>query len=120
LLSSSCNQFKGSTLFKWFSNSLIVSELPVAAYKGSAFSSENRKSAPTFFPAALARPRYYLILPPKILRCNDYQVDVFDFDGGCVTYYVEADSYEEAAANAEALAYGDGITEISHMNTYRV
>jgi len=51
---------------------------------------------------------------------NDYQVDVFDFDGGCVTYYVEADSYEEAAANAEALAYGDGITDISHMNTYRV
>lgn len=48
-----------------------------------------------------------------------YQASITDFDGDEFDYDVMANSYEEAAAQIEALAYEDGI-QISNMNIYLV
>ena len=50
---------------------------------------------------------------------NIYQASVTDFDGDEYDYEVMANTYEEAAAQVEALAYESGI-QICNMNIYMV
>ena len=46
---------------------------------------------------------------------NMFTVEVVDFDGETRDYTVTAENFEEAAREAEDLAYSDGI-QISFMN----
>lgn len=48
---------------------------------------------------------------------NYYQVTVEDFDGCEYDFEVEADTYEEAAAQAERIAY-DSMIQVYNMNIY--
>lgn len=50
---------------------------------------------------------------------NFYQASVTDFDGDEYEYEVMADTYEEAAAQLENIAYGNGI-QVYNMNIYLV
>ena len=51
----------------------------------------------------------------KVFLSNMFTVEVVDFDGESREYNVSAESFEEAAREAENLAYSDGI-QISFMN----
>lgn len=51
----------------------------------------------------------------KIFLSNLFTVEVVDFDGESRDYSVSAESFEEAAREAENLAFHDGI-QISFMN----
>ena len=51
----------------------------------------------------------------KVFLSNIYTVEVVDFDGESREYSVSAESFEEAAREAENLAFHDGI-QISFMN----
>ncbi len=51
----------------------------------------------------------------KVYLSNIYTVEVVDFDGESREYSVSAESFEEAAREAENLAFHDGI-QISFMN----
>lgn len=51
----------------------------------------------------------------KVFLSNIFTVEVVDFDGESRDYSVSAESFEEAAHEAENLAYHDGI-QISFMN----
>ncbi len=46
---------------------------------------------------------------------NIYSVEVVDFDGECHSYEVTAENFEEAAREAESLAYSEGV-QISFMD----
>lgn len=48
---------------------------------------------------------------------NFYQVTVEDFDGCEFDYEVEADSYEDAAAQVEAIA-SESFIQVYNMNIY--
>lgn len=48
---------------------------------------------------------------------NIYQVEIEDMDGESHSYDVSADSFAEAAENAESLAFLDGI-DINMMHIY--
>lgn len=48
---------------------------------------------------------------------NYYQVTVEDFDGCEFDYEVEAESYEDAAAQVECLA-GESFIQVYNMNIY--
>lgn len=50
---------------------------------------------------------------------NFYQATITDFDGDEYDYDVMAESYEEAAAQLESIAYEAGI-QASNMNIYLV
>lgn len=50
---------------------------------------------------------------------NFYQATITDFDGDEYDYDVMAESYEEAAAQLESIAYEAGI-QVSNMNIYLV
>ena len=51
----------------------------------------------------------------KVFLSNIYTVEVVDFDGESREYSVSAESFEDAAREAENLAFHDGI-QISFMN----
>ena len=51
----------------------------------------------------------------KVFLSNMFTVEVVDFDGESKEYNVSAESFEEAAREAENLAYNDCI-QISFMN----
>ena len=51
----------------------------------------------------------------KVFLSNIYTVEVVDFDGESREYSVSAESFEDAAREAENLAYHEGI-QISFMN----
>ena len=51
----------------------------------------------------------------KVFLSNMFTVEVVDFDGESREYNVSAENFEEAAREAENLAYSDGI-QISFMN----
>ncbi len=51
----------------------------------------------------------------KVFLSNLFTVEVVDFDGESREYSVSAESFEEAAREAENLAFHDGI-QISFMN----
>ena len=51
----------------------------------------------------------------KVFLSNIYTVEVVDFDGESREYSVSAESFEEAAREAENLAFHEGI-QISFMN----
>ena len=51
----------------------------------------------------------------KVFLSNMFTVEVVDFDGESREYNVSAESFEEAAREAENLAYNDCI-QISFMN----
>lgn len=51
----------------------------------------------------------------KVFLSNLFTVEVVDFDGESRDYSVSAESFEEAAREAENLAFHDGI-QISFMN----
>ena len=51
----------------------------------------------------------------KVFLRNLFTVEVVDFDGDTREYSVSAENFEEAAREAESLAYSDGI-QISFMN----
>lgn len=48
---------------------------------------------------------------------NIFEVEVEDMDGESHSYEIAADSFAEAAQDAESLAYNDGI-DISIMHIY--
>lgn len=50
---------------------------------------------------------------------NFYQATITDFDGDEFDYDVMAESYEDAAAQLESIAYENGI-QVSNMNIYLV
>ena len=51
----------------------------------------------------------------KVFLGNLFTVEVVDFDGDTREYSVSAENFEEAAREAESLAYSEGI-QISFMN----
>ena len=51
----------------------------------------------------------------KVYLSNLFTVEVVDFDGDSREYNVSAESFEEAAREAENLAFHEGI-QISFMN----
>lgn len=51
----------------------------------------------------------------KVYLSNLFTVEVVDFDGETREYSVSAENFEEAAREAESLAYSEGI-QISFMN----
>ena len=51
----------------------------------------------------------------KVFLSNMFTVEVVDFDGESQEYTVSAESFEDAAREAESLAYSDSI-QISFMN----
>ena len=51
----------------------------------------------------------------KVYLSNMFTVEVVDFDGETREYSVSAENFEEAAREAESLAYSEGI-QISFMN----
>ena len=51
----------------------------------------------------------------KVFLSNLFTVEVVDFDGETREYSVSAENFEEAAREAESLAYSEGI-QISFMN----
>ena len=51
----------------------------------------------------------------KVFLSNMFTVEVVDFDGESREYSVSAESFEDAAREAENLAFHDGI-QISFMN----
>ena len=62
----------------------------------------------------------YMSYIPRRRRCssqNLYQVTVEDFDGCEFDYEVEAQSYEDAAAQVEVLA-AESFIQVYNMNIY--
>ena len=55
----------------------------------------------------------------SMLTENFYQATITDFDGDEYEYDVMAESYEEAAAQLESIAYEAGI-QVYNMNIYLV
>ena len=53
----------------------------------------------------------------RCLLCNQFTVEIQDFDGAQFTYEVCADSHHDAAREAHELAYADGI-QINIMTIY--
>ena len=51
----------------------------------------------------------------KVFLSNLFTVEVVDFDGETREYSVSAENFEEAAREAESLAYSEGL-QISFMN----
>lgn len=53
----------------------------------------------------------------RMATANYYQVTVEDFDGCEFQYEVEAESYEDAAAQVEVIA-ADSFIQVYNMNIY--
>lgn len=51
----------------------------------------------------------------KVYLSNMFTVEVVDFDGETQEYSISAENFEDAARQAESLAYSEGI-QISFMN----
>ncbi len=50
---------------------------------------------------------------------NYYQATITDFEGDEYDYEVEAESFEDAAAQLESIAY-DNLIQVYNMNIYQV